>query len=158
VTDYKPALQNTNICVNRSKQTQYINCKRNFFFKQTKVFTWKLKFFKQQWHWPKLHKLGSNGRLPLYVSYPNTKFSVNRSKPTQVIERNNNLYFCNRYFDLAHRHLIRNQKLPLDISYPQTKSCINWPKKSENWYSIFSNSDLDIDHRHLGRVPDCLLM
>ena len=51
--------------------------------------------------------------------------------------------FCNR-------HLIRNQKLLLDISYPKTKSCINWPKKSENLYSIFSNSDLDLDHRHLG--------
>jgi len=44
-------------------------------------------------------------------------------------------------------------KLRLDVSYPYSKFGVNRPKQkllSENWIFIFSNSDLDLDHRHLG--------
>ena len=37
--------------------------------------------------------LGSNPKLHLDVSYPFTKFGVNRPKQTEVIERKLNIYF-----------------------------------------------------------------
>jgi len=37
--------------------------------------------------------LGSNPKLRLDVSYPYSKFGVNRLKQTKVIERNLNFYF-----------------------------------------------------------------
>jgi len=37
--------------------------------------------------------LGSNPKLGLDVSYPNSKFGVNRPKQTKVIERKLNFYF-----------------------------------------------------------------
>jgi len=37
--------------------------------------------------------MGSNPKLHLDVSYPYSKFGVNRSKPTKVIEQKLNLYF-----------------------------------------------------------------
>jgi len=50
-----------------------------------------------------------------------------------------------------------NTKLRLDVSYQYTKFGVNRPKQTKiikqklNFY--FSNSDLDLDHIHLGRNP-----
>jgi len=50
-----------------------------------------------------------------------------------------------------------NLKLRLDVSYPYTKFGVNMPKQLKllngNRISIFSNSDLDLHHRHLGSDP-----
>ena len=52
--------------------------------KQTKVIEWKLNFY--FFDFDQRH-LGSNPKLPLDISYPYTKFGVNRPKQTQVIEQ-----------------------------------------------------------------------
>ena len=39
--------------------------------------------------------LGSNPKLRLDVSYPYSKFGVNRPKQTEVIEQKRNFYFSN---------------------------------------------------------------
>jgi len=47
-----------------------------------------------------------------------------------------------------------NPKLRLDVCsmYPYTKFGVNRPKQTKQ-NSIISNSDLDLDHRHLGSNP-----
>ena len=69
--------------------------------------------------------LGSNPKLPLDITYSNTKFGVNRPKKTQVIELERNFYLRNSDLDLNHRHLDSNRKLPLGISYQHTKYGFN---------------------------------
>jgi hypothetical protein len=93
--------------------------------------------------------MGSNLVYCLDISYPHTKFGVNRLKQIEVIMWKLIL------------HLGSNPKLPLDISYSHTKFGVNRPKQTQgklkllsgNWISIFSNSDLYLDHRHLGSNP-----
>jgi len=65
--------------------------------------------------------LDSNPKLPLDISYQQTKSGINRPKKTQVIEQKL-IYFiyCNSDIDLYHRLLGTNFKLPLDISYLNT--------------------------------------
>ena len=93
-----------------------------------------------------LRYLSSNCKLYHYISYPHSKFGVQREK---VLCEKQISFSSNRHLDLAHRHLNSKPKLDFDISFPQTKSGMNQPK-SGKWFSIFSNSDLDLDHRHLG--------
>jgi len=73
--------------------------------------------------------LGSNSKLRLDVSYPYTKFGVNRPKHTKLIERKLNFHFSN--IDLDHRHLGGNLTLCLDVSYPYTMFCVNRPKQTK---------------------------
>jgi len=46
----------------------------------------------------------SNPKLRLDVSYPYSKFGVNRPKQTKVIERKLKFYFSNTDFDLDHKN------------------------------------------------------
>jgi len=63
--------------------------------------------------------LGSNPKLRLDVSYPYSKFGVNKPKQTKVIEQKLNFFFLVTVdFYLDHIHLGSNPKLQLDISYP----------------------------------------
>jgi len=75
--------------------------------------------------------LGSTPKLRLDVSYPYTKFGVNRPKQTKVIERKLNFYFSNSDLDLDHRHLGSNPKLRLDVSYPYSKFGVKRPKQTK---------------------------
>jgi len=73
--------------------------------------------------------LGSNLKLHLDLSYPYTKFGVNRPKQTKVMERKLNFYFSNS----DHRHLCSNPKLSLDVhvSYPNSKYEVNRPNQTK---------------------------
>ena len=64
----------------------------------------------------------------IVTSNPHSKFGVNRSKQTQVIEQKL-IYFRNSDLVLYHRHLGNYSKLPLDICYPHTTFGVNWPKQ-----------------------------
>jgi len=75
--------------------------------------------------------LGSNPKLPLDISYPYSKFVVNRPKQTNVIEQKLNFYFSNIDLDLDHIHLGSNPKLCLDVSYPYSKFGVNRPKQTK---------------------------
>jgi len=76
--------------------------------------------------------LGSNPNLRLDVSFPYSKFGVNRPKQTKVVERKLNFYFSNSDLDLLnHRHLGSNPKLSLNVSYPYTKFSVNRPKQTK---------------------------
>ena len=76
-------------------------------------------------------RLGRNPKLPLDLSYPHSKFGVNRPKQTKVIERKVNFHVSNSDLDLDHRHLGSNPTLPLDISYPHSKFGIKRPKQTK---------------------------
>ena len=76
-------------------------------------------------------QLGSNPKLRLDVSYPYSKFGVNGTKQTKVIERKLNFIFSNSDLDLDHRHMGSNPKLPLDISYPYSKFGVKRPKQTK---------------------------
>ena len=92
-----------------------------------------------------LKHLGSNPKLRLDVSYSYSKFGVNRSKQTKVIERKLNFHFSKSDLDLDHRHLGSNPKLCFEVSYPYSKFGVNRPKQTKvfarklNFY--FSNSE-----------------
>ena len=51
----------------------------------------------------------------------------------------------------------KNDAIILVASVACTKFGVNRPKQTKllsgNWISLFSNSDLDLDHRHLGSNP-----
>jgi len=65
-------------------------------------------------------------------------------------------------FDLNHRNLGSNPLLRLDVSYPNTKFGVNRPNQTKvierklNFY--LSNSDLDLNYRHLVAIPICVMM
>jgi len=76
--------------------------------------------------------MGSNLKRRLDVSYPYSKFGVNRSNQTKVIERKLNFYFSNSDLYLVRRHLGSNRKLRLDVSHPYSKFGVNRPKQTKD--------------------------
>ena len=77
--------------------------------------------------------LGNNPKMRLDVSYPYTKFGVDRPKQTKAIEQKLSFYFSNSDldFDHTHTHLCSSHKLRLDVSYPYTKFGVNRPKQTK---------------------------
>ncbi len=65
------------------------------------------------------------------ISYPYTKFGINRPKQTEVIKWKLNVDFSNSDLDLEYRHVGSNPKLHFDISYSYTKFLVNRPKQTQ---------------------------
>jgi len=106
--------------------------------------------------------LGSNPKLRLDVSYQYIRFGVNRPKQIKVIERKMNFYFLvtvtltlitNTLAAIPSCVLMSATHTPSSVSKDQNKLKL----LSKNWISIFSNSDFDLDHRHLGSNPKLCL-
>jgi len=101
--------------------------------------------------------LGSNSKLRLDVSYPNTKFGDNRPKQTKVIGRNWISFLVTVTLTLITDTWVAIQSCAL-MKTTHTASLVSIGLSklkllSKNGISIFSNSDLDLDHRHLGSDP-----
>jgi hypothetical protein len=73
-------------------------------------------------------QLCSNPKLPLYISYPYTKFGVNRPKQTQVIEQKLNFYFSNSDLELDHSQLGRCQ-----VWCQYAKANLSYRAETKSW-------------------------
>jgi len=74
--------------------------------------------------------LGSNPKLRITVSYPYSKFGVNRPEQTKVLSENWISIFSNSDLYLDHRHLSSNPKLGLDVNYIFSKFGVKSPKQT----------------------------